>query len=238
MSSAQKDVQLYEGKAKKVWSVVGNPDLVIQEFKNDATAFNGEKRGSWESKGVVNNTVACALFKYLESNGIKTHFVEQLSANEMLIKKLEIIPLEVIVRNRAAGSFVKRYGATEGVVFKEPTFEFSYKRDDLGDPLINESHAIALELATKQDIDHIHEQALKVNDLLKVFFSERGIDLVDFKLEFGKHKGEILLGDEISPDTCRFWDAKSGEKMDKDRFRFDLGNVEGAYAEMLKRVTT
>lgn len=237
MANVVKETLLYEGKAKKVWSVVGNPDVVVQEFKNDATAFNGEKRGSWEAKGIVNNTVASALFRYLESNGIKTHFVEQLSDNEMLIKKLQIVPLEVIVRNRAAGSFVKRYGATEGVTFKEPTFEFSYKRDDLGDPLINESHAIALDLASKEDIAHIRSQALAVNDLLKKFFIERGIELIDFKLEFGRHKGEILLGDEISPDTCRFWDAKTGEKMDKDRFRFDLGNVEGAYQKMLELVT-
>ena len=237
MSQYNKENLLYEGKAKKVWSVAGNPDLVIQEFKNDATAFNGEKKGSWEAKGTANNTVASALFRYLESKGIKTHFVEQLSPNEMLIKKLEITPLEVIVRNRAAGSFVKRYDAKEGMVFKEPTFEFSYKRDDLGDPLINESHAIAMELATKEEIAHIRTQALQVNDLLKSFFSERGITLVDFKLEFGKHKGEILLGDEISPDTCRFWDAKTGEKLDKDRFRFDLGGVEAAYATMLEKVT-
>lgn len=235
--AAVKETLLYEGKAKKVWSVAGNADVVIQEFKNDATAFNGEKRGSWEAKGIVNNTVASALFRYLESSGIKTHFIEQLSENEMLIKKLQIVPLEVIVRNRAAGSFVKRYGAKEGITFKEPTFEFSYKRDDLGDPLINESHAIALELATKEDIAYIRSQALAVNDLLKKFFIERGIELIDFKLEFGRHKGEILLGDEISPDTCRFWDAKTGEKMDKDRFRFDLGDVEGAYKKMLELVT-
>ncbi|MEP7234561.1 MAG: phosphoribosylaminoimidazolesuccinocarboxamide synthase [Ignavibacteriota bacterium] len=237
MSEYNKENLLYEGKAKKVWSVAGNPDLVIQEFKNDATAFNGEKKGSWEAKGTTNNTVASALFKYLESRGIRTHFVEQLSPNEMLIKKLNIVPLEVIVRNIAAGSFVKRYAATEGMIFKEPTFEFSYKRDDLGDPLINDSHAIAMELATPEEIDHIKSNALKVNDLLKEFFSQRGITLVDFKLEFGKHKGEILLGDEISPDTCRFWDAKSGEKLDKDRFRFDLGGVEAAYATMLEKVT-
>jgi phosphoribosylaminoimidazole-succinocarboxamide synthase len=155
----------------------------------------------------------------------------------MLIKKLSIVPLEVIVRNRAAGSFVKRYAAKEGMIFKEPTFEFSYKRDDLGDPLINESHAIAMELATKEEIAHIRSVALQVNTLLKEFFAERGIELIDFKLEFGNHKGEILLGDEISPDTCRFWDAKTGEKLDKDRFRFDLGGVEEAYAKMLEKVT-
>jgi phosphoribosylaminoimidazole-succinocarboxamide synthase len=236
MGNVKKTDLLYEGKAKKVWAVEGNPDVVVQEFKNDATAFNGEKRGSWEQKGVVNNTVASALFKYLEASGIRTHFVEQLSPNEMLIKKLQIVPLEVIVRNRAAGSFVKRYAAKEGMIFKTPTFEFSYKRDDLGDPLINDSHAIAMELATESEIAHIRDQALKINALLKKFFGERGIDLIDFKLEFGKHKGEILLGDEISPDTCRFWDAKTGEKLDKDRFRFDLGNVEGAYQTMLNKV--
>ncbi len=237
MPEYKKEKQLYEGKAKKVWSVAGNPDLLIQEFKNDATAFNGEKKGSWEAKGTTNNTVASSLFRYLETKGIRTHFVDQLSPNEMLIKKLDIVPLEVIVRNRAAGSFVKRYAATEGMIFKEPTFEFSYKRDDLGDPLINESHAIAMELATQAEIVHIRAVALQVNDLLKEFFEERGITLVDFKLEFGKHKGEILLGDEISPDTCRFWDAKTGEKLDKDRFRFDLGGVEEAYAKILGKVT-
>jgi phosphoribosylaminoimidazole-succinocarboxamide synthase len=237
MAEEQKGKLLYEGKAKKVWEVAGDPDHVIQEFKNDATAFNGEKRGSWEAKGSVNNTVASFLFQYLEKQGIRTHFARQLSANEMLIKKLAIVPLEVIMRNRAAGSFVKRYGAPEGMVFAQPTFEFSYKRDDLGDPLINESHAIALGIATQKDIDEIHTTAVKVNQVLKTFFEERGITLVDFKLEFGKHKGEMLLGDEISPDTCRFWDSATGKKLDKDRFRFDLGGVEDAYAEMLRRIT-
>jgi phosphoribosylaminoimidazole-succinocarboxamide synthase len=232
-----KHTLLYEGKAKKVWAVAGDDDVVIQEFKNDATAFNGEKRGSWESKGIVNCTVASRLFEYLGANGIKTHFISQLSPNEMLIKKLKIIPLEVIIRNRAAGSFSKRYGAPEGMRFAQPTFEFSYKRDDLGDPLINESHAIALGLATQSDIDHIRSVSYKVNDLLKSFFIERGIELIDFKLEFGWHHDEILLGDEISPDTCRYWDAKTGEKLDKDRFRFDLGNVEDAYKKMLELVT-
>lgn len=237
MTNPQKGKLLYEGKAKKVWEVVGDPDHVIQEFKNDATAFNGEKRGSWEAKGTVNNTVASYLFQYLEKNSIPTHFERQLSPNEMLIKKLSIVPLEVIMRNRAAGSFVKRYGAPEGLVFAKPTFEFSYKRDDLGDPLINESHAIALGIATEDEIATIRTMAMKVNDLLRVFFEERGITLVDFKLEFGKHKGKMLLGDEISPDTCRFWDAATGKKLDKDRFRFDLGGVEDAYAEMLRRIT-
>ncbi|HYM20983.1 MAG TPA: phosphoribosylaminoimidazolesuccinocarboxamide synthase [Candidatus Kapabacteria bacterium] len=233
----KKTKQLYEGKAKKIWAVEGSDDLVIQEFKNDATAFNGEKRGSWGNKGIVNNTIASALFKYLESRGVKTHFVEQLSPNEMLIKKLTITPLEVIVRNRSAGSFCKRYGAKEGIIFAQPTFEFSYKKDELGDPLINDSHAIALGLATEHEIAVIREQALLVNKLLQTFFLDRGIILVDFKLEFGKHHGEMLLGDEISPDTCRFWDAKTGAKMDKDLFRFDLGDVESAYAAMLEKVT-
>lgn len=237
MSSPQKGALLYEGKAKKVWEVVGEPDLVIQEFKDDATAFNGEKKGSWAHKGEVNNQMACFLFKLLESKGIKTHFVEQLSPNEMLIKRLQIVPLEVIVRNLAAGSFVKRYGAQEGLEFANPTFEFSYKKDELGDPLINDSHALALGIATESEIAEIRENALKVNAILKAFFAERGILLVDFKLEFGKHKGHILLGDEISPDTCRFWDATTRKKMDKDRFRQDLGGVEEAYAEILQRVT-
>jgi phosphoribosylaminoimidazole-succinocarboxamide synthase len=237
MASAEKEKLIYEGKAKKLWSVSGNPDLVIQEFKNDATAFNGEKRGSWEHKGEVNNQLASTLFQWLETEGITTHFVEMLSPNEMLVKKIEIVPLEVIVRNIAAGSFVKRYAAKEGTVFETPTFEFSYKKDELGDPLINESHAIAMKLATQAEIDYIRTAALRVNDLLKGFFLARGILLVDFKLEFGRYKGKIILGDEISPDTCRFWDAKTMQKMDKDRFRQDLGGVEQAYAEMLKRVT-
>ncbi len=233
----EKENLLYEGKAKKLWSVRGSDDTVIQEFKDDATAFNGEKRGSWAHKGEVNNAMSSALFQMLESKGIRTHFIEQLSPIEMLIKKLQIVPLEVIVRNIAAGSFVKRYGAKEGKEFATPTFEFSYKDDALGDPLINDSHALALGLATQDEIDHIRKSALKVNDLLKAFFRERDILLVDFKLEFGRHKGEILLGDEISPDTCRFWDANTRQKLDKDRFRQDLGGVEEAYAEMLRRVT-
>jgi phosphoribosylaminoimidazole-succinocarboxamide synthase len=235
--STEKDKLLYEGKAKKLFSVRGTDDLVIQEFKDDATAFNGEKRGSWAHKGEVNNAMSSSLFPMLEASGIPTHFVEKLSPIDMLIKKLKIVPLEVIVRNIAAGSFVKRYGAKEGQEFKHPTFEFSYKDDSLGDPLINDSHALALGLATEDEIDFIRHSALKVNDILKAFFRERDILLVDFKLEFGRHKGEILLGDEISPDTCRFWDAKTRQKLDKDRFRQDLGGVEEAYAEVLRRVT-
>ncbi|MDP4198180.1 MAG: phosphoribosylaminoimidazolesuccinocarboxamide synthase [Bacteroidota bacterium] len=237
----EKDRLLYEGKAKKLFSVRGYEDRVIQEFKDDATAFNGEKRGSWAHKGEVNNAMASALFTMLEKSGIHTHFIEKLSPIDMLIKKLEIVPLEVIVRNIAAGSFVKRYGVKEGMEFAQPTFEFSYKRDDLGDPLINDSHALAMGLATEDEIDHIRHTALKINDILKAFFHARGILLVDFKLEFGRTVGsskrEILLGDEISPDTCRFWDAKTRQKLDKDRFRQDLGGVEEAYAEMLRRVT-
>jgi phosphoribosylaminoimidazole-succinocarboxamide synthase len=233
----QKDKLLYEGKAKKLYSVKGSPDQVVQEFKDDATAFNGEKRGSWAQKGAVNNAVSSTIFRMLESKGIHTHFLEQLSTNEMLIKKVEIVPLEVIVRNLAAGSFVKRYGAKEGLEFPEPTFEFSYKNDALGDPLMNDCHAVALGLATKEEIAEIREKALEVNRWLKEFFHDRGILLVDFKLEFGRHKGEILLSDEISPDTCRFWDAETRQKLDKDRFRQDLGGVEEAYAEMLQRVT-
>jgi phosphoribosylaminoimidazole-succinocarboxamide synthase len=237
-SQVEKESMFYEGKAKKLWSVKGHPDLVIQQFKDDATAFNGEKKGSWTDKGAVNNAFASAMFTLLESKGIRTHFVEKLSSNEMLNKRLQIVPLEVIVRNIAAGSFVKRYGAEEGLVFHTPTFEFSYKNDALGDPLINESHALALGLATEAEIAQIRSEALKVNEILKAHMLERGILLVDFKLEFGRHKGELLLGDEISPDTCRFWDAKTHQKLDKDRFRQDLGGVEAAYSEILKRATS
>ena len=235
--SAEKDKLLYEGKAKKLFSVRGSDDTVIKEFKDDATAFNGEKRGSWAHKGEANNRMSSTLFQMLKANGVRTHFIEQLSPIDMLIKKLHIVPLEVIVRNIAAGSFVKRYNAKEGMEFAHPTFEFSYKDDSLGDPLINDSHALALGLATEDEIDFIRNSALKVNEILKGFFRERGILLVDFKLEFGRHKNEILLGDEISPDTCRFWDAKTRQKLDKDRFRQDLGGVEEAYAEVLRRVT-
>ena len=234
----EKETQIYEGKAKKLFTVKGHPDEVIQEFKDDATAFNALKRGSWAHKGEVNCAMSSTLFQMLEKSGIRTHFIEQLSPVDMLVKRLEIVPLEVIVRNLAAGSFSKRYAVEEGLEFKHPTFEFSYKNDALGDPLINGSHALAIGLATEDEIDHIRYTALKINDILKEFFRERGIILVDFKLEFGRYKGEILLGDEISPDTCRFWDAATRKKLDKDRFRQDLGGVEEAYAEMLRRVTT
>jgi phosphoribosylaminoimidazole-succinocarboxamide synthase len=235
--TVEKETQFYEGKAKKLFTVKGHPDEVIQEFKDDATAFNALKKGSWAHKGEVNCAMSSALFQMLEASGIHTHFVEQLSPVDMLVKRLEIVPLEVIVRNIAAGSFVKRYGVQEGLEFANPTFEFSYKDDALGDPLINDSHALAMGLATEEEIDFIRFSALRINDILKAFFRERGIILVDFKLEFGRYKGEILLGDEISPDTCRFWDAVTRKKLDKDRFRQDLGGVEEAYAEMLRRVT-
>jgi phosphoribosylaminoimidazole-succinocarboxamide synthase len=234
---AEKEKQFYEGKAKKHFTVTDSDDMVIQEFKDDATAFNALKKGSWAHKGEVNCAMSSALFQMLEAKGVRTHFIEQLSPVDMLVKRLEIVPLEVIVRNISAGSFCKRYGAEEGIEFARPTFEFSYKDDALGDPLINDSHALALNLATEGEIDYIRHEALKINDILKAFVHERGILLVDFKLEFGRHKGEILLGDEISPDTCRFWDAVTRKKLDKDRFRQDLGGVEEAYAEMLRRVT-
>ncbi|MCG8343549.1 MAG: phosphoribosylaminoimidazolesuccinocarboxamide synthase [Chlorobiales bacterium] len=226
---------LHEGKAKKVF-LTENSDLVIQEFKDDATAFNNKKKGTISNKGVVNNAVSCKLFTYLEENGVPTHFVEKLSDRDMLCKYLEIIMVEVVVRNVAAGSLVKRYGFEEGVRLERPIIELYLKDDDLDDPLMNESHAVALGLATYEELDILKEQAARINTLMKSFFADRKLNLVDFKLEFGRHKGEIFLGDEISPDTCRFWDLDTGEKMDKDRFRFDLGGVEDAYSEVEKRV--
>lgn len=226
---------LYEGKAKKVYKT-DNEDYFIVDYKDDATAFNGEKKGTIKGKGVINNRVTNYLMQMLEKNGISTHFVEEISEKETVVKKVSIVPLEVIIRNIAAGSFSKRYGVEEGVVLKTPTLEFSYKDDSLGDPLINEYHALALELATKEEIEKISKMAFSVNEILSKFFLELGIILVDFKLEFGRFKGDIVLADEISPDTCRFWDAKTKEKLDKDRFRRDLGNVEDAYKEILKRL--
>ncbi len=228
---------LYEGKAKKVYAT-DDKNVVIQEFKDDATAFNGEKKGTIIGKGVVNNKISCKIFKMLEEKGIPTHLIEIIDDRNMLIKKVEIVKLEVIVRNIAAGSFSKRYGVAEGTIFKAPTFEFSYKEDALGDPLINDYHAMAMGLATSQEIETIRGYALKINEILKEYFDERNIILVDFKLEFGRtHDGKIILADEISPDTCRFWDKKTKEKLDKDRFRRDMGNVEEAYAEMLRRLS-
>ncbi len=228
--------QLYEGKAKKVYAT-DDPNLVIVDYKDDATAFNGEKKGTIVGKGVINNKMTNYLMSQLEKAGVPTHFVEQLSDRETLVKKVSIVPLEVIIRNISAGSFAKRYGVAEGIVFDAPTIEFSYKNDALGDPLINSYHALALKLATADEIETIKKYAFAVNEFLKKTMLECGVTLVDFKLEFGRTAdGAIVLADEISPDTCRFWDVKTGEKLDKDRFRRDLGNVEGAYQEMSRRL--
>ena len=232
----EKKEQLYEGKAKKVYATE-DPNLVIVSYKDDATAFDGAKKGTIVGKGVINNQMTNRLMAKMEKAGIPTHFVEELSERDTLVKKVSIVPLEVIIRNISAGHFASRYGVEEGIVFSEPTIEFSYKNDDLGDPLINDYHAIALKLATKEEIELIKKYAFAVNDFLKKTLLECGITLVDFKLEFGKlSDGTIVLADEISPDTCRFWDVKTGEKLDKDRFRRDLGNVEGAYQEMARRL--
>lgn len=229
--------QLYEGKAKKVFKT-DDPQVLIVDYKDDATAFNGEKKGTIVGKGVINNRMTNYFMKKLEEEaGVPTHYVEQLSDRETAVKKVTIVPLEVIIRNIAAGSFSKRYGVEEGKKLLKSTIEFSYKDDALGDPLINDDHAIALGLATPEEIELIKKYAFKVNDYLKEALLSAGITLVDFKLEFGKlDDGTIVLADEISPDTCRFWDVKTGEKLDKDRFRRDLGNVEGAYQEMAKRL--
>ncbi len=227
--------QLYEGKAKKVFATE-DPDVVIVEYKDDATAFNGLKKGTISGKGVINNRMSNHMFKIMEEHGIKTHLVEELSDRETAVKRVSIVPLEVIIRNIAAGSFSKRYGVEEGVVFAQPTFEFSYKNDDLGDPLLNTSHALALGLATQEEIDTIKAMALKVNEVMKDYFDKLNVTLVDFKLEFGRFHGEILLADEISPDTCRLWDKDTHEKLDKDRFRRDMGGVEEAYEEMARRI--
>ena len=232
----QKLEKLYEGKAKMVFRT-DDPELLIVEYKDDATAFNGEKRGTIAGKGVINNRVTNHLMTLLEEQGVPTHFVRELSDRETLVKKVTIVPLEVIVRNISAGSFAKRYGVEEGIVFDEPTIEFSYKNDELHDPLINSYHALALGLATKGEIETIKRYAFTVNSVLCEYFLGLGVRLVDFKLEFGRlPSGEIVLADEISPDTCRFWDAKTNEKLDKDRFRRDMGGVEEAYKEMMHRV--
>ena len=226
---------MYEGKAKKVYAT-DNPELLIVSYKDDATAFNGLKKGTISGKGVINNQMSNMLMQKLEERGVPTHFVEELSERETVVKRVSIVPLEVIVRNIAAGSFSKRYGVPEGKIFEKPTVEFSYKNDDLGDPLINDYHAMAIDVATETEIETIKEYALKVNEFLKSFWSECGVTLVDFKLEFGKTSdGAIILADEISPDTCRLWDSKTGEKLDKDRFRRDLGGVEDAYTEVMRR---
>ena len=232
----EKTEQLYEGKAKKVWAT-DDPEIVIVDYKDDATAFNGLKKGTIAGKGVVNNKMSNYLMQILEKKGVPTHFVKELSDRETAVKKVTIVPLEVIIRSRAAGSICKRLGLEEGMNFVCPSIEFSYKDDDLGDPLINGYHAVSCGFATQEDIDTIKKYAFKVNEVLKEYFLSIGVELIDFKLEFGKTSdGTIVLADEISPDTCRFWDSKTHEKLDKDRFRRDLGGVEDAYAEMMKRV--
>ena len=231
----EKKVLLYEGKAKKVFTTE-DPDVLIVDYKDDATAFNGLKKGTIVGKGVINNRMTNRVFQLLEKEGVPTHFVEELSDRETAVKKVEIVPLEVIIRNVAAGSFSKRLGVPEGTKFSAPTIEFSYKNDDLGDPLINDYFAIALDLATREEIDTITKYAFKVNDVLKKYFMEANIELIDFKIEFGRYHGQIILADETSPDTCRLWDATTHEKLDKDRFRRDLGNVEEAYNEVFKRL--
>ena len=237
----QKKEQLYEGKAKKVFATE-NPDYVIVSYKDDATAFNGLKKGTITGKGVINNKMSNLMMAMLEKKGIPTHLVEQIDDRNTVVKKVSIVPLEVIIRNVAAGSFSKRYGVPEGTAFASPTIEFSYKNDDLGDPLINDYHALALNLASEQEIETIKKMAFAVNDAMKEFFRRLNIDLIDFKLEFGRFKGQIVLADEISPDTCRFWEAGSWDtekhvSLDKDRFRRDLGGVEDAYQEVFKRRT-
>lgn len=228
--------QIYEGKAKKVFAT-DNPEYYIVEYKDDATAFNGLKKGTITGKGVINNKMSNIMFRLMEKKGIHTHFVEELSDRETVVRAVKIVPLEIIIRNVAAGSFSKRYGVEEGRELLRPTLEFSLKDDALNDPLINDSHIIALGVATESELESIRNMAFKVNDVMKEFFAGIGIKLIDFKIEAGRlPNGEIVLADEISPDTCRFWDAKTNEKLDKDRFRRDLGNVEEAYQEIFKRI--
>lgn len=234
-SALQKREMFYEGKAKKLYTT-SDPDLVIQYFKDDATAFNAKKRGTIEDKGVMNNRMSELFFTLLERAGVRTHFVRRLDDREMLCKRLDIVPVETVVRNIVAGSMAKRLGREEGQSLKQPVVEYYYKSDPLDDPLIYPEHAIEFGWATASEIERIKSLALKVNEVLKQFLDERGVLLVDFKLEFGRHKGEMLLGDEICPDTCRFWDKQTRQKLDKDRFRRDLGGVEEAYHEMLRRV--
>lgn len=232
----EKKEQLYEGKAKKVFAT-DDPSVVIVDYKDDATAFNGEKKGTIVGKGAINNVMSNHMFQLLEKQGIPTHFIQQLSDRETAVKKVAIVPLEVIIRNISAGSFAKRYGVEEGIVFDQPTIEFSYKNDELGDPLINDYHALALHLATRDELAAIQRMAFQANDIMKQYFDTLNVILVDFKLEFGKTTdGQLVLADEISPDTCRLWDKDTKEKLDKDRFRRDMGGVEEAYQEIMKRV--
>lgn len=228
--------QLYEGKAKRVYRT-DDPDLYLVQYKDDATAFNGAKKGTIQNKGVLNNKISAVFFRLLEERGIPTHFVELVSDREMLVKPLEIIRVEVVVRNIAAGSLAKRLGLAEGTALAVPVLEYYYKSDELGDPMINDYHIRAIDLASPEQMERIRDYALAINSIMLEYLSDKNIDLVDFKLEFGTHKGEVILGDEISPDTCRFWDKHTHEKLDKDRFRRDLGNVEEAYEEVFSRLT-
>ena len=231
-----KQEMIYEGKAKKVYATE-DPEQLIVSYKDDATAFNGVKKGTIAGKGVINNQMSNVLMQRLEKEGVPTHLIRELSERETLVKRVSIVPLEVIVRNISAGSFSKRYGVPEGIVFDAPTLEFSLKNDELNDPLICPSHVLALKLATKEELDRIEELSMKVDEVLKAFWAACGVTLVDFKLEFGRDKdGTIILADEISPDTCRLWDTATGEKLDKDRFRRDLGGVEEAYIEVMRRL--
>ncbi|MBX9230655.1 phosphoribosylaminoimidazolesuccinocarboxamide synthase [Coprococcus catus] len=231
----EKKELLYEGKAKKVYTTE-NPDVLIVDYKDDATAFNGVKKGTIVGKGVVNNRMTNHIFRMLEEKGIPTHYIEELSDRETAVKKVEIVPLEVIVRNVAAGSFSKKLGIEEGFKLLSPTLEFSYKNDELGDPMINDYYAVAIGAATREEINKITELVFKINEILVDYFKSIKVDLIDFKVEFGRYKGQIILADEISPDTCRFWDSETHEKLDKDRFRRDLGHVEEAYEEIYRRI--
>ena len=233
---AMKKVELlYEGKAKKVYTTE-DPDVLIVDYKDGATAFHGQKKGTIVGKGAINNRMTNHIFKLFEKDGIPTHYIEELSDRETAVKKVEIIPLEVIIRNITAGSFAKKMGMEEGIVLKRPTLEFSYKNDDLHDPFINRYYALALDLATEEEINTIEKYAFQVNEIMKQYFGSLGIDLVDFKIEFGRYKGQVILADEVSPDTCRLWDKETHEKLDKDRFRRDMGNVEDAYNEVFRRL--
>lgn len=230
-----KGEMIYEGKAKKVFATE-DPDILIVDYKDDATAFNGLKKGTISGKGVINNKMSNFMCRLLAEQGIPTHYVEELSDRETAVKRVEIVPLEVIIRNKAAGSMAKRLGLAEGTELKCPVFELSYKDDALGDPMINDSHAIACGFATEEEIATIRSLALKINEIMKAYFATKNVELIDYKLEFGRYHGEIILADEISPDTCRFWDMTTHEKLDKDRFRRDLGSVEEAYEEMARRL--